>query len=690
LSDSNPFFAAWTTERGVPPFADIAAEHFRPAFERAMAEHAGEIAAIAGSSEPPTVVNTIDALEVSGRALRRVESVFRNLAGADSNDELQAIERELSPVLAKHHNEVRTNPALFRRVDTLWRKRDELDLAPEQARVLELTRRAFVRAGAELEGADRARASEIVERLASLGTQFSQNVLADEKSYRLLLESEADLAGLPESLRNAAARAAADRGHPGKYAITLARSSIEPFLTYSDRRDLREQAYEAWIRRGTNGGATDNRAIIAETLRLRDERAKLLGFGRFVDFKLDDTMAKTPEAVRALLEKVWVPARARALSERAELQTRLREDGGNFELVAHDWRYYAEKVRKERHDLDDAELKPYLALDSVITAAFYTAEKLFGVTFIEKVDLPRYHPDVRAFEIRDRDGKHLAIFYGDYFARPSKRSGAWMSSFRSQEKLGGDVRPVVVNVMNFAKAAEGEPSLLNFDDARTLFHEFGHGLHGMLSDVTYPSIAGTSVERDFVEFPSQLFEHWFLQPDVLRRFARHVETGKPMPEDLIQRVLAARNFGQGFATVEYCASAILDMDFHTMDVGGELDVDELEQASLKRIGMPAEIAARHRPGHFLHVFAGGGYAAGYYSYLWSEVLDADGFAAFEEKGDPFDSELALRLRRDVYSAGGKREAGDAYREFRGRLPTTEALLEKRGLASAENLSQPTA
>jgi peptidyl-dipeptidase Dcp len=679
LSDSNPFFEAWTTPHEVPPFADIAVGHFRPAFARALAEHEGEIAAIAGSPEPPTFADTIEALEASGRALARVEGVFGNLASADTSDELQAIERELSPQLAKHRHDIWMNPALFRRIDTLWRRRDRLALTPEQARVLELTRRAFLRAGAELSEDGRVRLGEIVERLASLGTAFSQNVLADEKSYLLLLTAEADLQGLPPSLRTAAARAAADHGHQGKYAITLARSSIEPFLTYSDRRDLREQAFTAWISRGTNAGATDNRPLIAEILRLRDERAKLLGFASFADFKLDDTMAKTPQAVRGLLDEVWAPALVRARAEREDLQARLRAEGGNFELAAHDWRYYAEKVRKERHDLDDAELEPYLPLDSIIEAAFYTANRLFGLTFLERKDIPVYHPDVRVFEVRDRDGRLAAIFYGDYFARESKRSGAWMSSFRVQQKLGGNIRPIVVNVMNFAKAAEGEPSLLNFDDARTLFHEFGHALHGMLSDVTYPSISGTNVVRDFVEFPSQLFEHWLLVPDVLRRFARHVETGAPMPEDLIARVLAARNFGQGFATVEYCASAFLDMDLHTMDVGSDIDVGALERAARARIGMPAEIALRHRPGHFLHVFAGGGYAAGYYSYLWSEVLDADGFAAFEETGEPFDRELAERLARAVYSAGGRQEAAEAYRQFRGRMPTIDALLAKRGL-----------
>lgn len=679
LSDSNPFFKAWATPHEVPPFGDITVAYFRPAFARALAEHVAEIAAIAAAPEPPTFADTIEALEASGRALARVEAVFHNLASADTNDELQAIERELSPVLAKHRHDISMNQGLYRRIDTLWRRRDELALTPEQARVLELTRRAFVRAGAELSQAGRARAGEIVERLASLGTAFSQNVLADEKSYLLLLDGETDLAGLPPSLREAAASAAADRGHPGKYAVTLARSSVEPFLTTSDRRDLREQAFKAWIGRGANAGATDNRALIAEIVRLRDERAKLLGFASFADFKLDDTMAGTPQAVRALLEQVWAPALARATAERADLQARLRAEGGNFELAAHDWRYYAEKLRKQRHDFDDAELKPYLSLDAVMAAAFYTANRLFGLTFDERNDIPVYHPDVRAFEVRERDGRLAAIFYGDYFARPSKRSGAWMSGFRAQEKLGGNIRPIVVNVMNFAKAAAGEPSLLTFDDARTLFHEFGHALHGMLSDVTYRSISGTGVERDFVELPSQLFEHWLLEPEVLRRFARHVDTGAPMPEDLIARVLAARNFGQGFATVEYCASAFFDMDVHAMDVGSGIDVDAVERAVSARIGMPAEIAMRHRPGHFLHVFASGGYAAGYYSYLWSEVLDADAFAAFKETGDPFDPDLAGRLRDAVYAAGGRQEAADAYRQFRGRLPTIDALLEKRGL-----------
>lgn len=683
MPDPNPFFESWTTPHEVPPFPDIAVGHFRPAFARALAAHEDEIAAIAGSPEPPTFVNTIEALEASGRALARVEAVFHNLAHADTSDQLQEIERELAPRLAKHRHDIWMNQPLFRRIDALWQRRDELALTPEQIRVLDLTRRAFVRAGAELSDAGRLRAGEIVEQLASLGTTFSQNVLADEKSYLLLLDGEADLQGLPASLRTAAARAAADRGHAGKYAITLARSSIEPFLTFSDRRDLREQAHKAWISRGANGGATDNRAIIAEILALRDERAKLLGFASFADFKLDDTMAKTPQAVRDLLDDVWAPALARARAEREDLQARLRAEGGNFEFAAHDWRYYAEKLRKERHDFDDAELKPYLPLDGVIAAAFYTANRLFGLTFIERKDIPVYHPDVRAFEVRERDGRLAAIFYGDYFARSSKRSGAWMSGFRSQEKLAGDVRPIVVNVMNFAKAPEGEPSLLNFDDARTLFHEFGHALHGMLSDVTYPSISGTAVMRDFVELPSQLFEHWFLEPDVLRRFARHVETGAPMPEDLIARVLAARNFGQGFATVEYCASAFVDMDLHTMDIGGGIDVDLLERAALARIGMPAEIAMRHRPAHFTHVFAGGGYAAGYYSYLWSEVLDADAFAAFEETGDPFDPDLALRLREAIYAAGGRQDAADAYRAYRGRLPTIYALLKKRGLAGDE-------
>jgi peptidyl-dipeptidase Dcp len=490
------------------------------------------------------------------------------------------------------------------------------------------------------------------------------------------------LAGLPEFVRSAARQAADERGHPGKYLITLGRSSIEPFLQFSVRRDLRERAYRAWIARGENGGASDNTAIIAEMLRLRSERAKLLGFASFAHFRLDDAMAKAPEAVAELLDTVWQPARRKALAEREALQALIDAEGGGFRLAPWDWRYYAEKLRKARYDLDAAEIKPYLQLDRMIEAAFDTAQRLFGLSFHPRDDLPLYHPEVRAWEVRDRDGRHIGLFLGDYFARPSKRSGAWSSGFRAQEKLAGDIRPIVVNVMSFAKAAPGEPSLLSLDDAHTLFHEFGHALHSLLSDVTYPLISGTKVATDFVELPSQLYEHWFERPEVLDRFAVHERTGAPMPEALRQRVIASRHFNQGFATVEYVASALVDLDMHLLPSADNVDVKGFERESLERIGMPAEIAMRHRPTHFMHVFSGDGYASAYYSYLWSEVLDADAFNAFAETGDVFDAATAQRLREFILSAGYLRDPADAYIAFRGRMPTTAALLQKRGLVEA--------
>jgi peptidyl-dipeptidase Dcp len=562
------------------------------------------------------------------------------------------------------------------------RSKADLGLSEEQARVLERYHRGFVRAGAALGAKAMRRLAAIAERLAALSTAFNQNVLADEQGFVLLLEGESDLAGLPEAVRAAAAQTAAERGHEGKHAVTLARSSIEPFLQFSARRDLREQAYRAWRQRGASGGASDNRAIVSEILKLRAERARVLGFASPAELALEFSMARTPANVRRLLMEVWTPARARAAAEREELQRAVRAEGGNFEVAGADWRYYAEKVRKARFDVDEAEVKPYLQLDDVIAAAFDVAQRLFGVSFRERTDLPVYHPEVRSFEVLAADGRHLGLFLGDYFARPSKSSGAWKASFRDQHRLDPqEVRPIVVNVMNFAKGAPGEPALLSIDDARTLFHEFGHALHGLLSDVTYPTVSGTNVERDFVELPSQLYEHWILHPEVLRRYARHYKTGAPLPEALLTKIKAARNFNQGFATVEYLASAIVDLDLHTLEDPGDLDVDAFEKQALERIGAPEEIGMRHRIPHFQHIV--GGYASAYYSYMWSEVMDADAFRAFEEAGDIFDPALARRLHDHIYSAGGRQDPAEAYRAFRGRLPTPEALLEKRGLAGGE-------
>jgi peptidyl-dipeptidase Dcp len=680
----NPFFAPWTTPDGVPPFDRIKPDDFRLAYERALAEHETEIAAIAADPAPASFDNTIAAMERSGRALTRVQNVFHVLVGAHSNEALLELEREIAPQIARHWNKIHTNAGLFSRIDALAKQADTLGLTAEQKRVLDRYHITFRRAGAGLDGPAKKRLAEIIERLATLGTAFSQNVLADEQAFALSLDGETELAGLPDFMREAMKSEAHERGRDG-HVVTLSRSSVEPFLQFADRRDLREKVFRAFITRGDNGSKTDNKGIITETVRLRAERARLLGFPDFAHYRLDDAMAKTPEAARELLDTVWTRARQRALSDRDDLQALVQEDGGNFKLAPWDWRYYAEKLRQRRCDFDEAAIKPYLSLERMIEAVFYTAQRLFGLTFRPRTDVPVWHPDVRVWEVLGRDGMQIGLFFGDYFARPSKQSGAWMTSLRDQEKLAGGVRPLIVNVCNFSKAAGGEPTLLSFDDARTLFHEFGHALHGLLSDVTYPEIAGTSVATDFVELPSQLYEHWLEQPELLRRFALHYQTGEPMPETLLQRLIAARNFNRGFATVEYVACALVDLDFHSLDAAAaaeEVDSTKFEDKALARIGMPDEIAMRHRPPHFAHIFSGGGYAAGYYSYMWSEVLDADAFEAFEETGDIFDPATAKRLHNFVYAAGGSRDPADAYKAFRGRLPSADALLRKRGFAES--------
>jgi peptidyl-dipeptidase Dcp len=684
MTSQNPFFETWTTPFGAPPFERIKPEHFPPAFERAFAEHEVEIAAIAGQKEPPAFDNTIVALENAGRMLQRVDDIFGQLVGADSNDELLAIERDISPRIAAHWNKIRLNADLFARIDALYRKRDGLGLTPEQVRVLERHHTKFRREGAALDTQKKQRLAVIVERLAALGTAFSQNVLADEQSYAMVLETEADLAGLPDFVRDAAKAAAKERGIEGKHVITLSRSSVEPFLQFSSRRDLREKAFRAWVARGDNGDKTDNKALIAEMMALRAERAKLLGYPTFAHYRLDDAMAKTPEAVRTLLETVWKPARAAALADRDALQALVAEEGGNFKIAPWDWRYYAEKLRKRRCDFEESEVKPYFQLDRVIEAAFYAAERLFGLTF-HAAEVPVWHRDVRSWEVRGSDGGHVGIFYGDYFARPSKQGGAWMGTLRDQEKLAGNVRPIVLNVMNFNK---GEPTLLSFEDARTLFHEMGHGLHGLLSNVTYPSVSCTSVLTDWVELPSQLYEHWFEQPEVLRKFARHYRTGEPIPEPLIAKLMAAKNFDRGCQTLEYIASALVDLELHLLPSADGLDISAFERDTLARIGMPEEIAMRHRPPHFTHVFSGGYYASAYYSYMWSEVLDADAFAAFEETGDVFNPGIARRLYQNVLATGGSRDPSELYVAFRGRLPSADALLKKRGFLDATAAARP--
>jgi peptidyl-dipeptidase Dcp len=678
---ANPFFEKnWNTAFELPRFGDIRTEHYGPAFDKGLAEHAAEIQAIAENPEPPTFENTIAAFEKSGELLSRVGRVFWNLAGSNSNEEIQKIERDISPRLSVHYSAVYMNGALFARIDKLFNERAKLGLNPEQLRVLELIHKDFVRSGAKLGEESRKRVADISSRLATLTTSFGQNILKDEADYTLVLEAPGDLAGLPESLVASAAATAKTRGIDGKHVITLSRSHVEPFLQFSTRRDLREILFDAWTKRGEREGATNNMGLISEIVQLRAERAKLLGYETFADYKLDNTMAKTAGAVRDLLDRVWAGGLSRAEADRAELQKIADSEGANFSIAAHDWRHYVEKLRRQKFDLDEGELKSYFQLDNIRAAAFDVANKLFGLSFEEVRGLDVYHPDVRTFEVKDKSGKHVALFVADDFARPSKRSGAWMSNFRTQEKLRGDRRPIVVNVLNIAKPGEGQPVLLSLDEARTLFHEFGHALHGMLSDVTHPRISGTSVPTDFVELPSQLYEHWVLQPQVLEKFARHYMSGAPMPTALREKVLAMRTFNQGFATVEYCSSAYIDMDLHELAPPATVDPAKFERERLAAINMPKEIVMRHRTPHFAHVFSGDHYAAGYYSYLWSEVLDADAFNAFEEAGDIFDPGVAKRLKDYIYSAGGAREPGEAYIAFRGRLPTPDALMEKRGLA----------
>ena len=673
-----PTLVAWNGPLGLPRFEAVEVGQFGPAFEAAMATHLEEIEAIAGDPAEPTFDNTMLALERAGVALSKVSSIFWTLAGNDTNDAIQALERELAPKMSAHYSAITMNEALFARVKALNERLDEFE--GEQRRLIDRSYRNFVRAGAELTGEARTRYRAIQQRLAELGTAFAQNMLADERDFALILD-EGELDGLPDWLRGAMRAAAKERGEDG-WAVTLARSIIDPFLTHSTRRDLREKAMKGWTARGlgTIDTARDNRPIVAEIVALRAERAALLGFENFAAFKLDTQMAKSPARVRELLDTVWAKAREKAAEEEAELSRIAQAEGANHAIEPHDWRHYAEKLRAERFDFDDGELKPYLSLERVRAAAFDVANRLFGLAFRQS-DARGWHADTKIWEVLDRHGSRKAVFCADDFARPSKRSGAWMSALQGQSGIDGGRIPIVTNTMNFAKPPEGEAALLSMDDARTLFHEFGHALHGMLSDVTYPSLAGTSVARDFVELPSQLYEHWLTVPQVLSRYALHVETGEPMPQALLDKVLAAQQHNVGFETVEFTSSALVDMAFHTLSESEARDVDPIafQTAELERIGMPSSIVMRHATPHFAHVFSGDGYSAGYYSYMWSEVMDADAFAAFEETGDVFDAETAKRLYEHVYSAGGSRDAEELYTAFRGRMPTPDAMLEKRGL-----------
>ena len=675
----NPLLQPWTGPYGgVPPFDKVKVEHFKPALEAAMAENLAEIDRIAKDPAPPTFENTIAAMERSGRTLDRVGTVYGIWSSSMNSPEFQPVEREMAPKLAAFSDQITQNAALFRRIETVYNAPEKAQLTSEQQRLTWLAYTNFVRAGARLDDAKKSRLSAINQELAGLYTRFSQNVLADETNQTLVIDKEADLAGLPQSLRDAAAQAAASRDMAGKWVITNTRSSVDPFLTYSTRRELREKAWRMFVNRGDNGGETDNNAIITDILRLRAERANLLGYPTHAHWRLENAMAKTPERAMELMEAVWTPAVARVKEEVRDMQRVANKEGANITIEPWDYRFYAEKVRKAKYDLDQNEVKQYLQLDKLRDAIHWVAGELFNFNFTPIDNVPVFHPDVRVWEVTDRtSGKHVGLWYFDPFARPGKRSGAWMNAYRSQERFDQEVTTIVSNNSNFVKGNPGEPVLISWDDAETMFHEFGHALHGLASNVTYPSVSGTSVARDYVEFPSQLLEHWLSTPEVLQRFAVHYQTGKPIPQSLVDRIEKASTFNEGFATTEYLSSALVDMKMHLAG-NQRIDPDAFERETLNELGMPREIVMRHRPTQFLHVFAGDGYSAGYYSYLWSDVLTADAAEAFREGSGFYDPAVAGRLRENIFSIGNTRDPAEGYRGFRGRDPKIDALMRKRG------------
>lgn len=678
---SNPLLQPWTGPHGLPPFAVLEPAQFPSAFEAAMAEHRAEIDAIAAQAAPPDFDNTLAAFDASGRALTRLEHLFYTLSASATSPALQAVQRELAAPLAAHGSAVYMHPGLFARVNAVYERRAALGLTPEQLRLLERVHLDFVRAGARLAPEAQARYASIMARLAELNTRFAQNVLAAESGYQLVLRSEADLAGLPDFVRAAARQAALDRGlGEGMHVITLSRSLIVPFLSFSARRDLREQAWRAWVDRGDAGGDTDNRDICREILELRAEQARLHGHRCYADYALEDTMARHQAAVMGLLEKVWHPALAAQAREREAVLGAMAAAGATHALEAWDWRFYAEQAKRARFDLDEAEVKPYFALDRMVAAMFDCASRLFGLVFKPRPDLAGYHPDVKAYEVFHADGQLCGLFLQDNFARPTKRSGAWMNALRYQASSLG-AAPVILNNNNFARGAAGEPTLLSFDDVRTLFHEFGHGLHGLLSSVRYERLSGTQVLRDFVELPSQLYEHWMAEPEVLKRFARHWQTDEPLPDALLAKLQAARQFGQGYETLRYTASALVDLAAHALPQA-PADVVAFERETMQHWGLPPEVGMNHRLTHFQHLFSSAGYAAGYYVYLWAEVLDCDAFEAFVEAGNAFDAGVAKRLLDCIYASGNSREPGEAFRAFRGRDPVVEPMLKDRGLLPA--------
>ncbi|KUG24988.1 dipeptidyl carboxypeptidase dcp [hydrocarbon metagenome] len=677
--NSNPFFQQWDTPFGTPPFDKIEQAHYLPAFKAGIEEQNKEIDAIVNNTEEPTFENTIVALEYSDGLLTKVSNVFFAMLSSMTNDEMQAISKEVSPMLSKHNDDIKLNPELFARIKTVYENQDQFDLNTEQKRLLDEYYKSFVRGGANLSDEAKEKFRKINEELSLLSLEFGENVLKETNKFELVLE-ESDLDGLPESVIAIGADEAKDKGYEGKYVYTIQRTSLYPFLTYSTRRDLREKLYKGYILKGDNNDELDNKKKLSRMAALRVERANLLGYDTHADFVLEERMAKTSEAVYELLNKLWEPALKVAKKERDDMQQMIYDEGDDFELESWDWWYYSEKVKKAKYDLDEEELRPYFEVTNVIKGVFDLSTRLWGITFEERDDITKYHPEVKTFEVKDRDGSHIGILYTDYFPRASKRGGAWMSSFRKQhvDKDGVYQTPIIYNVGNFSKPTADKPALLSIDNVNTLFHEFGHALHGLLSNTVYPTLSGTSTPRDFVEFPSQVMENWCMHPDVLKNYAFHYETGDPIPGELIQKIENSGKFNQGFATVEYLAASFLDMDWHTFTEAVEHDAIEFENASMNKIGLIKQIVPRYRSTYFNHIFAGG-YSAGYYSYIWSEVLDADAFAAFEETGDVYNQELANKYREFILSKGGTDDAMELYKKFRGQEPAIEPLLERRGL-----------
>lgn len=674
----NPFFNEYETPFGVPPFDKIKEEHYLPAFEKGIVEQNKEIQAIVSSQDEPTFENSVVALEESGALLTKVSDVFYNMTSAKTSDRVQEIAREASPLLSQHHDDIMLNPELFQRIKTVYDQRNALDLTPEQSKLLMETYKEFVRSGANLNDEDKAKLRELNKQLSMLSLQFGENVLDENNEFELVIEDKSDLSGLPESVTSAAAETATERGHDGAWVFTLHKPSLIPFLQYSEKRNLREKMFKGYINRGDHDNKYDNKSILKKMVSLRVKRAHLLGFKSHADYILAENMAKNPENVYDLLDKVWKPAINKAKQEAKELQGLIDEEGKSFELQPWDWWYYAEKLRKQKYDLDDSMLRPYFPLGQVRKGAFEVAHRLYGLTFEERTDIPKYDKDVRVFEVKDNDGSHLGILYTDYYPRASKEGGAWMNSFRKESHLHGkQITPVIANVFNFTKPTGDSPALLSFEEVTTLFHEFGHALHGLLSNCTYPSLSGTAVPRDFVELPSQVMENWAAEPAVLKMYAKHYKTGAVIPDELIEKIQKARHFNQGFATVEYLAASYLDMNWHTLTDTTQQDVHQFENQSLDQIGLIPEIVVRYRSPYFSHIFAGG-YSSGYYSYIWAEVLDADAFQAFKETS-LFDQKTATAFRENVLERGGTEDPMVLYKRFRGAEPSIEPLLERRGL-----------